>query len=105
MTRVELRFGKERFHERADVETGPSNDDDIATLRVTVRDRGASERGESRGGVALVWSSDVDADMRHLFELVRRWLRGADVEAAVHLPRVGADDDGAGAAGERECEC
>ena len=44
----------------------------------------------------------VDAAMRDARPLGRRGLGGADVEAAVHLARVGAHDDGTGAGGEVE---
>src|SRR5689334_23452974 len=32
--------------------------------------------------------------MRNAFPLFRRWLRRADVEASINLPRVGADNRG-----------
>ena len=92
----------------ADVEAGSSDQHRPATATGNARDGVVGHRSVLRDGERLVRIDDVDAVMGHGTLIGCSRLRGADVHAAVHLHRVGADQLEIGmTAGEchRQCRC
>src|SRR5437867_1590718 len=90
---IHRRLRPQWLEERADIETGAANHDRNSAARQRLADRPARERGPVGRGIPLGWLDDVDASMRNFLAFVTGRLGRADVEAAVDLPRVGADDD------------
>ncbi len=96
--------GDHAVEERAQVEPGAARDDGEPAARGDVRDRGVGERDEARRVHALPRLDHVEEVMGRERALLGRRLRGADVEPAVDLLRVGVHDLAADAAREGDGE-
>ena len=88
--RVEHGFREERLCQRAQVEPGAAHDQHTVDTQALDDRRGVRRPG--RGAESLRGLGEVHSLVRHPRALGRGRLGGADVEAAVHLPRVGGEN-------------
>ena len=90
---IERRLLEQSLEQRAQIEPGPADDDRRASGRARLVDPLVGRTSPTPPpNSALGRIDDVDPDVRNARALVARRLRRADVEAAIDLPRIGADD-------------
>ena len=97
-------FRGERLHERAQPESGAADHECGLSVRACVREPPGRIARPPRRRPALLRIGDVDPVVRHAPTFREGRLGRAEIEAAIDLPRVRADDPRAVPLGQRERE-
>ena len=89
---VGLRHVGQAVEQRAEIQASAARQDRQLAARDDAVDRGARVACELRSRIRLPWIAQIEQVVRHLRLLLRRRLRGADVEAPIDQRRIHADD-------------
>jgi len=101
-TGIELGRTKERLDECLDVQTGSADNQWSSVGFTRIGEPFFRVARPSRGGITNCRIDDVDPVVRDAPALSRVWLGGADIEPAIHLPGVGAENRPAMSRGQIE---
>ena len=101
---VERRLAEQTLRQRPDVEARAADDEGLAPFSPDAGEPDGRVSREPPGAVARPRFDQIDPDVGDAGQERRVGLRRADIETAVHLPRVGRDHGDRLAFGPRGCD-